>query len=130
MNRFRMFMMGRYGTDQLSMALLILGITLSFVAETLSSSIITLLSYIVFFICIYRIMSRDIALRSQENYKFLRIWSPINKTLQSKVNMLKGRKYYKYFKCPSCKQMIRAPKGKGKIAVTCPKCKNKFIKQT
>lgn len=130
MNRFRMFMMGRYGTDQLSMALLILGITLSFVAETFSSSIITLLSYIVFFICIYRIMSRDIALRSQENYKFLRIWSPINKTLQSKVNMLKGRKYYKYFKCPSCKQMIRAPKGKGKIAVTCPKCKNKFIKQT
>lgn len=130
MNRFRMFMMGRYGTDQLSMALLILGMTLSFVAETLSSSIITLLSYIVFFICIYRIMSRDIALRSQENYKFLRIWSPINKTLQSKVNMLKGRKYYKYFKCPSCKQMIRAPKGKGKIAVTCPKCKNKFIKQT
>ncbi|MDD2628507.1 MAG: hypothetical protein PHD20_06485 [Clostridia bacterium] len=130
MNRFRMFMMGRYGTDQLSMALLILGMTLSFVAETFSSSIITLLSYIVFFICIYRIMSRDIALRSQENYKFLRIWSPINKTLQSKVNMLKGRKYYKYFKCPSCKQMIRAPKGKGKIAVTCPKCKNKFIKQT
>jgi predicted RNA-binding Zn-ribbon protein involved in translation (DUF1610 family) len=130
MNRFKMFMMGRYGTDQLSVAILILGMILSFIARIFSSSVITFLSYIVFGVCIYRIMSKNAALRQQENYKFLKIWNPIGRTLQSKLNMLRGSKNYKYFKCPNCKQMIRAPRGKGKIAVTCPKCHTKFIKET
>lgn len=130
MNRFRMFMMGRYGTDQLSIAILILGMILSFIAKVFSSSIITFLSYIVFGICIYRIMSKNAALRRQENYKFLKIWNPIGRTIQSKINMLKGNKNYKYFKCLNCKQMIRAPRGKGKILITCPKCHTKFIKET
>lgn len=130
MNRFRMFMMGRYGTDQLSMAILILGMILTFIGDIFTSYIITFLSYIVFGVCIFRIMSKNTALRQQENYKFLKFWNPVNKKLQLKVNMIKGRKYYKYFKCPSCNQMIRAPKDKGKIAITCPKCKIKFIKQT
>ena len=40
------------------------------------------------------------------------------------------RKIYRIFYCPTCKQKIRAPKGKGKIQITCPKCKTEFIRRT
>ena len=32
--------------------------------------------------------------------------------------------------CPKCKQQVRVPRGKGKIAITCPQCREKFIKKT
>lgn len=129
MNRFRMFMMGRYGTDQLSMAILILGMLLTFISDAISSSILRLLSYVAFGICIFRMLSKNIAKRQQENYKFMKLWNPINGSLQAKLTILKGIRTYKYFKCPNCKQMLRAPRGRGKIVVTCQKCKTKFNKQ-
>lgn len=130
MNRFRMFMMGRYGTDQLSMAIIVLGMILTFIGDAISSSILTLLSYLVFGLCIYRMLSKNTAVRQQENYKFLKVWNPTKNSMQSKLTLIKGIRTYKYFKCPNCKQTLRAPRGKGKIAVTCQKCKTKFIKQT
>ena len=35
-----------------------------------------------------------------------------------------------YFRCPSCHQQVRVPKGKGHIEIRCPKCGTKFIKNT
>ena len=40
------------------------------------------------------------------------------------------RKYFKFFKCPACRQKIRVPRGKGKIEITCPRCGDRFIKKT
>ena len=45
------------------------------------------------------------------------------------LERLKDREH-KYFACPKCKQSVRVPKGKGKIAITCPKCREKFVKKT
>lgn len=127
MNKIRMFMVGRYGTDQLSMAILILGMILTFVGDLIKSTIMIRLSYLAFILCAYRILSKNIASRKQENNKFLKLWNPLRNLMQSKFMQLKQRKDYKYFKCPNCKQTMRAPRGKGKIAVTCQKCKTKFI---
>jgi|GEM_PF-2349 len=37
-----------------------------------------------------------------------------------------GAVVYCYFYCPSCRQQVRVPAGKGKIMVTCPKCGTRF----
>ena len=37
---------------------------------------------------------------------------------------------YRFFKCPMCKQEVRVPRGHGKIEITCPKCREKFIRRT
>ena len=42
---------------------------------------------------------------------------------------IRDRKH-RYFTCPRCHQTVRVPRGKGKIAITCPKCKEKFTKKT
>ena len=34
---------------------------------------------------------------------------------------------YRYLICPQCSQRLRVPRGKGKIRVTCTKCKNQFV---
>ena len=40
------------------------------------------------------------------------------------------RRKYKVFICPTCKQKLRVPRGKGKISISCPKCGTSFIKKT
>lgn len=130
MNRFRMFMMGRYGTDQLSVAILVAGMLLTFIGDAARWSILTLLAYLVFGLGMYRVLSKNIPQRRRENDKFLGYWNPVYSSLKTKQVMFNDRKKYKYFKCPNCKQMMRAPRGKGKISVTCQKCSNKFIRHT
>lgn len=130
MNWFRNFMMGRNGIDQLNMAILIFGMIITFIGDILTSSILMLTTYIIFGICIFRMLSTDISSRKKENYKFLEYWNPVHSWLKVKYQMIRGDKVYKYFKCPNCNKMLRAPKGKGKIIVTCQQCKTKFTKET
>jgi ribosomal protein L37AE/L43A len=67
---------------------------------------------------IFRSFSRNVYKRYQENHRFLLFF-----------DRLKDRKH-KIFQCPRCRQMVRVPRGKGKIAITCPKCRERFIKKT
>ena len=119
---FQRFMSGRYGTDKLNMCILIVGVIISIVAAFLKSAlvilILTTLSYALMFWAIFRCFSRNVYKRYQENRKFLMLWDRI-----------KDRRH-RYFTCPRCRQPVRVPRGKGKIAITCPKCKEKFIKKT
>ena len=130
MNSFRNFMMGRYGTDQLTLALLISGMVLTFISNAFDLNFLISFTYVIFFICIYRTMSKNISARQKENYKFLKYWNPIMSWSKAKYNVLKSSREYKYFKCPNCKQVLRVPRGRGKISVTCQKCNTKFIQKS
>lgn len=130
MNWFRNIMMGRYGSDKLNIALIVASIILSLISRFLKLGIITYISYIPLFLCIYRMFSKDINKRYQENQKFLKYYSKAEGWTKGKYHMVKGLKTYKYFKCPNCKQTVRVPRGKGRVNIICPKCSTKFIKTT
>lgn len=130
MNIFKNFMMGRYGTDQLTLALLIAGMILTFVSDALHSNLLISFTYVIFFACLFRTMSRNIAARQKENSKFLQYWNPVRAWFKGKFNIKKHDRNYKYFKCPNCKQMMRVPRGKGQISITCQKCNEKFIQKS
>lgn len=119
---FRRFMQGRYGTDKLNTAILLTGLALSvlqvFIPGAWTKWVLMLLSYGCMFYAIFRMLSRNTYKRYQENRKYLRL-----------LDRLKDKEH-KYFQCPRCRQSVRVPKGKGKISITCPKCKEKFIKKT
>ena len=128
MNWLKKFMYGRYGADQLSRALIILSfiliIILGFLPSNLSSLVV--IGYIPTVICIFRIFSKNIFKRKQENYRYLKWESSVTKWSKQKLNRAKDSKTHKYFTCPDCKQKLRVPRGQGKISVTCPKCKKSF----
>ena len=118
----RRFMAGRYGSDKLNMAILIAGVVMWLISMFIPHSGIRLLMLLAYYFlmgwAIFRMLSRNTYKRYQENRKYLQF-----------VEKLKDREH-RYYDCPRCRQQIRVPRGKGKIAITCPKCKEKFIKKT
>ena len=118
----RHFMAGRYGMDKLNMAILWAGVICSLLSAMIRvqpvNLIFWLLSYGLMILSIFRILSRNTYKRYRENRKFLQIF-----------DRLKDRQH-RYFACPKCRQTVRVPRGKGKIAITCPRCREKFIKKT
>ena len=128
MDWLRRFMYGRYGGDVLSKDLLVLSFILLIVANFLPKSlaILEVIAYIPMIICIFRIFSRNIYKRQQENYKYLKIRNPAMLWIKQKINRISNLKTHKYFKCPNCKQKLRVPRRQGKISITCPKCKTSF----
>ena len=116
------FMTGRYGTDKLNMTILGVGVAVCvislFVSHLWVNLALTVLSYGLMFWALFRCFSRNTYKRYEENRKYLRF-----------IERLKD-KDHRYYDCPRCRQVVRVPRGKGKIAITCPKCKEKFIKKT
>ena len=119
--RMDRFMQGRYGMDRLSSVMLWISVALAVISMFLPGPvglILTLLSYVLMGFAVFRALSRNTYKRYRENRRFLAFWG-----------RLKDREH-RYYQCPKCRQSVRVPKGKGKIAITCPKCKEKFIKKT
>ncbi len=129
MNWLKKFMAGRSGGDQLSIFLFVISIILTLIGQLAGISVLVTISYIPLFVAIYRMLSKDVQKRRMENYKFAMLVSPIYSKLKKAQNRVKGSKTHDYFKCAKCKTMLRVPKGKGKILVTCRKCKTKFIRK-
>lgn len=118
----RQFMAGRYGTDRLNVVILCVALVASILSGLINNSTVTyicfLLSYGLMFWAIFRCLSRNTYKRYQENRRFLMFF-----------DHLKDRNN-RYFTCPKCHQTVRVPRGKGKISITCPRCKEKFIRKT
>ena len=119
---FRNFMSGRYGTDRLNMAILIAGLVASILSSLFRGKavclIFWLLSYALMIWAVFRMLSRNTYKRYQENRKFLQL-----------IDRFKDRDN-RYFDCPKCRQTVRVPRGKGKISITCPRCREKFVRKT
>ncbi len=130
MDKIRKFMIGRYGGDKLSFVLLIGAMLLSFVSSILGFELGMILSYVPSIWGIFRVFSKNIYKRAEENRKFLRVYAPIERKVVESFKLLIGTKTHKHYRCAKCKQIIRIPRGRGKLCITCPKCKHEFIKNT
>ncbi len=130
MNGIRRFMAGRYGIDQLSIAIFMLSALLSLIAGILRLPVLSYIGNAPLLIIIYRTMSKNIEKRRMENYKFSMLMSPVYSWLLKTRKRISDSKTHKYFRCPNCKAELRVPKGKGNIVVTCPKCRTEFKRKT
>lgn len=129
MNFIQRLMFGRYGSDQLGIALLGLYLVLSILSRLMKSGFLGLLAAVCVVYAFYRMFSRQLERRRSENAKFLELVRPIVHWYN--VNKCRRNdKEHCYFKCPNCGQQLRVPKGKGKISITCRSCGVSFEEKT
>ena len=124
--RFARFMMGRYGVDRLYYFLLSLCFILIVINLFADSLIVSLIETAIFIYAVYRVLSRNIYKRQQENEKFIRLAEKPNKYINLQKCKIRDRKTHVYKRCPSCRNNLRLPRQKGKHTVVCPCCKNRF----
>ena len=129
MDFFRRFMAGRYGSDPLNNALLILGIALIIVARILGWAWMNVFILALLCLCYFRMFSRNIQARYAENEKFMRWWRPVSNRIRGAQGRFADRKTHCYFKCPECHALLRLPRKVGEVTVTCGKCKHSFKKK-
>ena len=129
------FMYGRNGFDPLNRFLfwvvLILDLASIFLArgESPLGGILSLVVTAAWLLLLFRTFSRNLAKRREENQKFVGWWWKVKK----KTAGAKARhadRDHKYFTCKSCGAICRVPVGKGKIVITCPKCRAQIQAKT
>lgn len=123
------FMQGRYGNDQFNQFLLIVSV-ISIVLSFFGSSVFYPVALVILGYTYFRMFSKNTYKRSEENRKYLQATAKMRLRIQKWKNEMQQRKTHHIYKCPSCKQKIRVPKGKGRIEIKCPKCQNRFIKKS
>ena len=128
--KFQRFMAGRYGVDELSKFLNIVLLVLLVMSIFIRSGILYLLALGILIYSYFRMFSRNISKRYEENQKFVNFryrnvvkWNNFKKRFAQ-------RKEYRFYHCPQCKQTVRVPRGRGKICITCPKCRMEFVKKS
>lgn len=124
------FMYGRNGVDQLAMLVLIASVLVLFVASALKVSWLQVVYYAGVFYALYRTLSRDLVKRRKENHLLLQKVKGVTSWFGIQKRIMQERKTHRHFKCPSCKQRLRVPVGKGKITITCSKCGEKFSRKS
>ena len=132
--KFQRFMIGRYGMDQLGQfmvsAVLVVIVVNLFVRAALPSMILNMLELAGLFAMYFRMFSKNVSKRYEENQRYLsRRYKAVVKRDQWKKRFAQ-RDTYRFFKCPGCRQRVRVPKGRGKICITCPKCRREFIRRS
>ena len=124
------FMVGRNGVDDLArfeswFVLVVLILSIFTRSELLDLIAIALIVHMYF-----RVFSRNVSKRYEENQKFLNFRYDWTVKWNRKKKHFEQRKMYKFYKCPMCRQEVRVPRGHGKICITCPKCREEFIRRS
>ena len=131
--RFYQFMTGRNGSDLFSRFLSFAAVAFMLLALVLRGTVGTALWYAALLLLIYdyfRIFSRNLSRRRAENAKYCQYRGLLIDSFRDWRERRCQRRDYKFFRCPSCSVMLRVPRGKGRIRVTCRKCGTSFERKT
>ena len=134
MNRFRekvmRFMQGRNGFDQFSQFLNMVILGIFVVSLFVKWAPIYYLGLALLVYMYFRVFSKNIPKRYAENQKFCNMRYDAAIKWNKKKKEWEQRKIYRFYRCPMCKQRVRVPKGRGKICITCPKCREEFVRRS
>ena len=123
-------MQGRYGVDQLSRFLMGAAFACMVLSLFIRGRGISVLILFLILCCYFRMFSRNIQARYAENMKYLHMTAGLRRRLAVVKRDMEIRKTHHIYRCPDCRQKIRVPRGRGKIAVRCPKCSREFIRRS
>ena len=124
-NAIQRLMYGRYGTDQLNLFLMGVDLLLYLVFALTRVTLLYWVSFVLLIWSLFRTLSRNMERRRMENARFMRLAGPVLSWLRLRRTIRRDKEHV-YFKCPSCGQQLRVPRGKGKITVTCRGCGASF----
>ena len=128
--KFQQFMSGRYGADQLSRLLMVITLVVLVLSMFRPLRFLYIVAMVLLVYTYFRMFSRNVEKRYAENQKYLNWKYRLVVKKDQRKKRWAQRKTYHFYKCPNCKQTVRVPRGKGKICITCPKCRTEFVKKS
>ncbi len=146
--RFRQFMVGRYGNDNLSRFMLATAFVCMILNIFLGSKtwIFAVLVWLLLILVYLRMFSRNIQARYNENTRYLMLKEKVLGFFRGRTGFsgsgsspqnsgqthgtYRSDAEHRIFRCPNCNQRVRVPRGRGKIEITCPKCGHHFKKRS
>ncbi len=125
--KLRAFFSGRNGMDSLSVTISWVSVIVLLISMFVGVAWLQMLLYLAALAGIvyayFRAFSRNVGKRQAENLAFRAETGLVRQRWQQ-------RKTHKFYHCPKCRTILRVPKGKGKISITCRCCGEKFIRKT
>ena len=128
--KFIRFMYGRNGVDTLSKHMMWGAVILCLLSNIPYMGFLAPISMVMIVYGYFRVFSRNVQKRYAENMKYYYFVNKVKAGPKKWLNTLKQSKDYKIFKCPTCKQKLRVPRGRGNVDVSCRKCATVFRGRT
>lgn len=119
------FMSGRYGVDRLFYVLFAVAAVLSLINCFVHSWVLQLIVYAVIVYAFFRVLSRNIGARSEENRRVLKITDKFSRDIAVR-RQRRADVAHIYKKCPYCRAVLRLPRRRGRHKTVCPKCSREF----
>ena len=127
-------MQGRYGNDEFNrfLSFAALGFILLSLLRVVwyPLGFLYIVGLLILIYTIFRSFSKNLYARSKEREFYVNIKSRFLGFFRLQKRRWNGRNTSRYYRCSKCRTIVRVPKGRGKLEITCPKCKNTFIKRT
>ena len=124
-NAIQRVMYGRYGNDSLNLFLIGTYLVLYLLFILTGFALLYWICLVLVAVSLFRILSRNLPRRREENAKFLKAAGPVIRWWRLRRTIHRDKEH-RYFKCPNCGQQLRVPRGKGTITVTCRSCGASF----
>ena len=123
------FFYGRYlsyGLDALNVIITVFCLIISFVNIFVGSILLYLFQTCLLIYMLFRLFSKNISKRQQENKVFADFFNAIKASKQLHQRIKSEKNTHVYKKCPHCRVVLRLPRKPGAHTVKCPRCGESF----
>ena len=115
-----------YGLDALTVIITVFCLIISFVNIFVGSILLYLFQTCLLIYMLFRLFSKNISKRQQENKVFADFFNAIKASKQLHQRIKSEKNTHVYKKCPHCKVVLRLPRKPGAHTVKCPRCGESF----